>query len=143
MTGTSLTNHEDPPSSSVSKGGKYLPLALAKGAWKGFKSYFRSKWMIKPFFYLLTKKFKGWSTVLREILYGMTAHEMDLTLRKDRDDLDQLFMLVVFGDLVGLPLLPPYYSMRLLPYIIPSVETWKRRLLREKDLTDFVAGDIG
>jgi len=72
----------------------------------------------------------------------MTVHEMDLTLRKERGDVDHLFMLVVFGDLVGLPLLPPYYSMRLLPHVIPSIETWKRRLLREKDLTDFVGEDI-
>jgi len=80
--------------------------------------------------------------ILREILYGMTAHEMDLELRKERGSLDHLFMMVVFGDLVGLPLLPPYYSMRLLPYIVPSIEKWKRSLLREKDLTDFVATDI-
>ena len=72
----------------------------------------------------------------------MTVHEMDLTLRKERGDVDHLFMLVVFGDLVGLPLLPPYYSMRLLPHVIPSIDTWKRRLLREKDLTDFVGEDI-
>jgi len=32
--------------------------------------------------------------------------------------------------------------MRLLPHVIPSIETWKRRLLREKDLTDFVGEDI-
>jgi hypothetical protein len=75
-------------------------------------------------------------------MYGATIHELDLELRKEKGHLDQLFMLVVFGDLVGLPLLPPYYSMRLLPYIVPSIETWKRRLLREKDLTDFVAGDL-
>jgi len=135
-------NHENPPSSPVSKGGNHLPLPFTKGGWEGFKKYFRSKWT-KTFFPFPANKLKGWSKVLREILYGMTAHEMDLELRKDRGDLDQLFMLVVFGDLVGLPLLPPYYSMRLLPYIIPSMETWKRRLLREKDLTDFVAADIG
>jgi hypothetical protein len=99
--------------------------------------------MTKTFFPFLTKKLKGWSKVLREILYGLTVHEMDLELRKDRGNLDQLFMLTVFGDLVGLPLLPPYYSMRLLPYIVPSIETWKRRLLREKDLTDFVGTDLG
>lgn len=52
-------------------------------------------------------------------------------------------MLVVFGDIVGLPLLPPSYSLRLLPYIVPSIETWKRSLLREKDLTDIAAADIG
>jgi len=44
---------------------------------------------------------------------------------------------------VELPLLPPYDSMRLLPCIVLSIETWKRRLLREKDLTDFVARGIG
>jgi hypothetical protein len=80
--------------------------------------------------------------VLREVMYGMTVHEMDLTLRKEKGNVDHLFMLVVFGDLVGLPLLPPYYSMRLLPYVVPTIEKWKRRLLREKDLTDFVAEDI-
>lgn len=87
-------------------------------------------------------RLKGFPRILREILYGMTVHEMDLELRKERGNLDDLFMLVVFGDLVGLPLLPPYYSMRLLPYILPTLETWKRSLLREKDLTDFVAADI-
>jgi hypothetical protein len=86
--------------------------------------------------------FKSLPRILREILYGMTVHEMDLELRKERGNLDHLFMLIVFGDLVGLPLLPPYYSMRLLPFVIPSMEKWKRSLLREKDLTDFVAADI-
>jgi hypothetical protein len=99
------------------------------------------------------RKLGDWSThllgklrrlpkVLREILYGMTIHEMDLELKKERANLDHLFKLIAFGDLVRLPLLPPYYSMRLLPFIVPSIETWKRSLLREKDLTDFVATDI-
>ena len=99
--------------------------------------------MTKTLISLLTKKFKSWSKVLREILYGMTVHEMDLELRKERGNLDHLFMLVVFGDLVGLPLLPPYHSMRLLPYIVPSIERWKRSLLRERDLTDFLSSDLG
>ena len=85
---------------------------------------------------------KGLTRILREILYGMTVHEMDLDLRREKGDLDHLFMLVVFGDLVGLPLLPPCYSMRLLPYVIPSLETWKRSVLRERDLTDFASIDI-
>ena len=90
----------------------------------------------------LLERVKSCPKVLREIIYGMTVHEMDLELRKERGNLDHLFMLIVFGDLVGLPLLPPYYSMRLLPFVIPSMEKWKRSLLREKDLTDFVAADI-
>ncbi len=88
------------------------------------------------------EKSKSFPAVLKEIMYGMTIHEMDLELKREKGNLDRLFMLTVFGDLVGLPLLPPYYSMRLLPYIIPSLEIWKRSLLREKDLTDFVSMDI-
>ena len=98
--------------------------------------------MSKTLLRILAEKFKALSKFLREILYGMTVHEMDLELKKERGNLDHLFMMVVFGDLVGLPLLPPYYSMRLLPYIIPSLETWKRSLLRERDLTDFASIDI-
>jgi hypothetical protein len=97
---------------------------------------------IKKSLSVLSSKLRGLSKILREILYGMTVHEMDLELRRERGDLNHLFMLVVFGDLAGLPLLPPYYSMRLLPYIIPSLETWKRSLLRERDLTDFASIDI-
>ena len=33
-------------------------------------------------------------------------------------------------------------SLRPLPYVIPSIEKWKRTLLREKDLTDVGAPDI-
>ena len=98
--------------------------------------------MIKKLFFSLRAKLKGSPLVIREIIYGLMLHEMDLEMKKEKGHLDNLFMLVVFGDLIGLPLLPPYYSLRLLPHIIPSLETWKRRVLREKDLTDFVAHDL-
>ena len=79
---------------------------------------------------------------LREFMYGMTVHELHVEFQKEKTHLDHLFMLIVFGDLVGLPLLPPYYSMRLLPYIIPTMNMWKRSILREKDLTDLAKVDI-
>ena len=90
----------------------------------------------------LGAKLKAASKTLREIMYGFTIHELDLEIRKERGHIDDLFMLVVFGDLVGLPLLPPYYSVRLLPYIIPTFNNWKRRILRERDLTEQIAGDL-
>jgi hypothetical protein len=99
-------------------------------------------YLIKKLFSSLATKLKGARKVVREIAYGLMFHEMDLEMKKEKGHLDNLFMLVVFGDLIGLPLLPPYYSLRLLPHIIPSVETWKRRVLRERDLTDFVAHDL-
>ncbi len=98
--------------------------------------------MIKKLLSFLAARLKGSPKVVREIIYGLLFHEVVLTMKKERGHLDNLFMLVIFGDLIGLPMLPPYYSLRLLPHIVPSLETWKRRVLREKDLTDFVGQDL-
>lgn len=77
-----------------------------------------------------------------EIIYGLTGYELEVELRKEKGDLNNLLMLMVFGDLIGLPSFPPYYSMRILPHIVPYVENWKRSILREKDLTDKISIDI-
>ena len=53
-----------------------------------------------------------------------------------RGSMERLFMLGLFGDMLGVPVLPPYYSLRLLPYVVPQIATWKRRMLREKDVAD-------
>ena len=88
------------------------------------------------------RKLNKYRRVVNEVFYGLTIHEMDLELKKEKGHINNLFMLIVFGDLIGLPLLPSYYSMRLLPYMLPIIKKWKRSILREKDLTDFVAQDI-
>ncbi len=98
--------------------------------------------MIRKLFSSLAARLKRSPKVVREILYGLLFYDTVLVLKKERGHLDNLFMLVIFGDMVGLPLLPPYYSLRLFPYIIPSLEKWRRRVLREKDLTDFVDHDL-
>lgn len=72
-------------------------------------------------------------------IFGMTYYEMLRTLHKERAEREHLFVLISFGDLIGVPILPPYYSLRLLPFIVPQITMWKHRLLREKDLTDLVA----
>ncbi|RJQ77921.1 MAG: hypothetical protein C4519_12875 [Desulfobacteraceae bacterium] len=86
-----------------------------------------------------------WATFRKAIgqfFYGMTAYELGVETRHARGDLEHLFMLIAFGDLIGLPIIPPYYTMRLLPHILPSLQSWKRRALREKDLTDLARVDI-
>jgi hypothetical protein len=90
----------------------------------------------------LTSTLGHWKKVAQEVFYGLTRHELDLEMKKERGHLEDLFLLVVCGDLVGLPILPPYFSLRLLPFLVPITQKWKRRILREKDLTDFVAGDL-
>ena len=78
-----------------------------------------------------------------QVIYGMTIFDMVRDLNKARGSLEHLFILMVFGDLLGVPILPPYYSLRLLPYIVPSLDTWRRSMLREKDLTELCDQEIG
>ena len=71
-----------------------------------------------------------------EFMYGLVSHEVARQAYKARGSLEQIFILVTLGDLLGVPILPPYYSLRLLPYVVPQISTWKRRMLRERDLID-------
>ncbi len=72
-------------------------------------------------------------------LYGMLFYETEIYFRRQRADLEHLFALILFGDMFGVPVLPPVYSLRLLPYVVPTINLWKRRLYRERDLLDLVA----
>jgi len=73
---------------------------------------------------------------LKEIIYGMAAHDMSRAMLRTRASMEHLFILITMGDLLGIPILPPYYSLRLLPHVVPQIATWKRRMLREKDISD-------
>lgn len=73
---------------------------------------------------------------LKDVTYGMAAHDMTRYALRTRASMEHLFILTTMGDMLGVPILPPYYSLRLLPYAVPQIATWKRRMLREKDLTD-------
>ncbi len=73
---------------------------------------------------------------LRDFTYGMATHGMTRQALKTRSSMEHLFILITMGDMLGVPVLPPYYSLRLLPYVVPQIATWKRRMLREKDLMD-------
>jgi hypothetical protein len=79
---------------------------------------------------------KGFLGKVREVTYGMATHDMSRHAMRTRASMEHLFILITMGDMLGVPILPPYYSMRLLPYVVPQISTWKRSMLREKDVTD-------
>jgi hypothetical protein len=79
---------------------------------------------------------------LMDMLYGATIYEMVRDLHKERSHIEHLFILVVFGDFLGVPVLPPYYTLRLLPYVVPEIAGWRRTMLRERDFTDLCDQEI-
>ena len=77
-----------------------------------------------------------WPQSLREFLFGLTGYEFAQQAVEMRASMETLFVLTLFGDLVGVPVLPPYYALRLLPHVAPHMQSWKRRVLRERELGD-------
>lgn len=82
------------------------------------------------------KKRGGIIGFFRDFTYGMATHGMARHALKTRSSMEHLFILITMGDMLGIPILPPYYSLRLLPHVVPQITTWKRRMLREKDFVD-------
>ncbi len=77
----------------------------------------------------------AWRKV-REFLHGLYAYEFERQALEMRGEVESAFMLITFGDMLGVPVLPPLYSLRLLPYVVPEIAKWKRRVSRERDLSD-------
>ena len=87
---------------------------------------------------MLRERLDAIRQTLGEVLYGMAVHEMVRHVQRTRGSMEHLFLLITLGDLVGVPVLPPYYSLRLLPYVVPEIAAWKRRVLRERDVVDLL-----
>jgi len=71
---------------------------------------------------------------LREFFYGMTGYEFAQHAIEMRGALETLLILAMFGDVIGVPVLPPWYALRVLPHVAPQMHAWKRRVLREHEL---------
>ncbi len=73
-----------------------------------------------------------WQAV-RDFFYGMTRYEFVHHARQMRHEAESIFLVVTLGDLVGIPVMPPVYALRLLPFVAPEIVAWKRQLARRKE----------
>lgn len=55
-------------------------------------------------------------------------------LKKEAYDAQDNFILLCFGDLLGLPLPTSYYTIELLPYMAEDLEAWERRMIRRNEI---------
>ena len=67
-------------------------------------------------------------------MFGLAGYEIAHQALELRASVERLFMLALFGEMVGVPILPPYYALRLLPAVVPRIGDWKGSLAREREL---------
>src|SRR6266571_8941684 len=89
----------------------------------------------------VVRRVRSWLRTLREIMYGATGYEFEHHAARARADLENLFTFMIMGDLIGVPVLPPYYALRLVPYLVETVPAWRRRVLRERQPFESDASD--
>jgi hypothetical protein len=75
-------------------------------------------------------------SAFKQFFEGTTVRRPALVPLRERALMERLFLLVMYGDYLGIPMMRPYYSLRLLPHVFPRIRPWTRSLLRERDLTD-------
>ena len=78
----------------------------------------------------------GRMRAVREFLYGLIGYEFERQALEMRGELESAFLLITMGDMLGVPIIPPLYSLRLLPFVTPQIASWKRRVMRERELSD-------
>jgi hypothetical protein len=78
----------------------------------------------------------GLRHAVRDFLYGVTGLEFERQALEMRGALETVFLAITLGDMLGLPILPPIYALRVLPHAVPHLATWKRRALREREFSD-------
>lgn len=74
----------------------------------------------------------GWDAI-KKFMFGLTGYEFARHALEMRREMEGVFVVLTMGDLVGVPILPPIYTLRLLPYLVPEVAAWKRRMARRKE----------
>lgn len=85
---------------------------------------------------LARSRWQALTRTIKEFLYGLSGYEFAQHALELRQEQEILFIMVTYGDMIGVPVMPPYYSLRLLPYVVPQIVTWKRVVLRERHPLD-------
>lgn len=80
----------------------------------------------------------AWIKTIGDTLKGFFLYGFLEGIHAEKRCLDQVFMLGLFGRMIGFPGLFNYYHLRLMPYYMRRLGYWKRRVLKERDFFDFV-----
>lgn len=73
---------------------------------------------------------------LREFLFGATTFELYRELKVMSRRYSDAIYLVMLGEILGVPFLSNYYSLRLLPYILTDLDRFKKNAMKERELLE-------
>jgi len=91
---------------------------------------------LKDFNLLLDPLKTLWKSV-KNFLWGLFLETFYRELRSEHQRYTRALSLILFGDLMGLPILRTSLSLRLLPYVIPHLQEWRESAQKEDDVLNY------
>ncbi|MEM2096006.1 MAG: hypothetical protein QXV86_01155 [Candidatus Caldarchaeum sp.] len=80
----------------------------------------------------------GWKQALRDFFFGALILGLYHNVASVKRKYDDIFFSLIMGEFLGIPLLGNYFTLRLVPYLLPELEGARRRLLRDVDLLELM-----
>ncbi len=74
---------------------------------------------------------------LKNLLWGLFCGDFYKVMHDESQRYARALSLILFGDMLGLPILRSTLSLRLLPYLIPKLQVWRKSSLKEDDVLKY------
>ncbi|MCP2519972.1 hypothetical protein NLD30_05935 [SCandidatus Aminicenantes bacterium Aminicenantia_JdfR_composite] len=88
----------------------------------------------------MKNKFKHSLAVISDFLEGAFKVKASSIIRKEASDLNDDFMLLLFGDFLGIPNPFSYFALEFLPLFVEELESWEKRISIRKSIVAEKAG---
>lgn len=80
----------------------------------------------------------GFIQAIKDFLYGFFLHGLVSGLYEKKGELEDIFMLLIVGETIGVPVFPGFYHLKLVPYCAARFHRWKKKTLKPRDLFDIL-----
>lgn len=75
---------------------------------------------------------------LKDFLSGFLFGGLISGARVEKGRLEDLFRLLTLGEVMGIPFMGNYYTLRFLPFQVQGFSAWQKRMIKPKDLLDLI-----
>lgn len=75
---------------------------------------------------------------VKQFFWGFMFFEWYHELQHERAKYNDVMNLILFGELIGIPLMNSTIGLRLLPFVLPELQSWKHRQLEEHEIIEEV-----
>jgi len=80
----------------------------------------------------------GFIQAIKDFLYGFFLYGMVSGAYEKKAEFEDVFMLFIMGETIGVPVFPGFYHLRLMPYYAARFPRWKKKTLKPRDFFDTV-----